>query len=153
VIFDEASRISPADAINGIYRGGSVILAGDQRQLPPASGSSSNASGDAEQWPAKLEGTPDPESVLDVAKRSGAFADLALRWHYRSRHEALIAFSNAAFYDGRLRPLPGLLPEPGGLSVLGGPEARIELFYGEGTYRGPAARDNPGEAARVAQRV
>ena len=54
VIFDEASRISPADAINCIYRGGSVILAGDQRQLPPASGSSSIASGDGEQWPAGI---------------------------------------------------------------------------------------------------
>jgi len=148
VIFDEASRISPADAINGVYRGNSVILAGDQRQLPPAGNSSGIASGDGEQWPAELESAPLLESVLDIAKGSGAFGDLTLRWHYRSRHEALIAFSNAAFYDGRLRPVPG-----GGPEADGEPEAGLEVLHGEGAYRGPAARDNPGEAARVAQRV
>jgi hypothetical protein len=154
VIFDEASRISPADAINGIYRGNSVILVGDQRQLPPAGSASGVASGNGEPWPAELEGTYDPESILDAAQGCGAFGDLALRWHYRSRHEALIAFSNATFYDGRLLLVPGLLPVPGGLLVPGGgPEAGLELFYGEGAYRGPTARDNPGEAARVAQRV
>jgi AAA domain-containing protein len=154
VIFDEASRISPADAINGVYRGNSVILAGDQRQLPPDGHSSGIASGDGEQRPAEFEGTPDLESILDLAKGSGAFGDLTLRWHYRSRHEALIAFPNAAFYEGRLRPMPGLLPVPGGLLVPGGgPEVGLELLHGEGAYRGATARDNPGEAARVAQRV
>jgi hypothetical protein len=142
VIFDEASRISAADAINCIYRGGSLILAGDQKQLPPAGNSSSMAADDREQRPAGFEGTPDPESVLDSAKGSAAFGDLTLRWHYRSRHEALIAFSNAAFYDGRLLPVPA-----------GGPGTGIELFYAEGTCRSQPARDNPGEAALVARRV
>src|SRR5262249_629320 len=96
VVFDEASRISPGDAINGIYRGSSVILAGDQRQLPPASNSGPIGPGEGEPWPAGFDGTLDLESVLDVAKGSGAFGDLTLRWHYRSRDEALIAFSNAA---------------------------------------------------------
>jgi hypothetical protein len=148
VVFDEASRISTADAINGIYRANSVILAGDQRQLPPAGDCSAIASGDGEQWPAEFEGNSDLESVLDIAKRSGVFGDLTLPWHYRSQHKALIAFSNAAFYDERLRPVPG-----GGPEASGGPEAGIELFYAEGTYRGPTARDNLSEAARVAQRV
>jgi hypothetical protein len=148
VVFDEAGRISPADAINGIYRANSVILAGDQRQLPPADGCGSIASGDGEQWPAEFEETSDLESVLDIAKGSGAFGGLTLRWHYRSQHQALIAFPNAAFYDGCLRPVPG-----GGTEACGGLEAGIELFYAEGTYRSPAARDNPSEAARVAQRV
>jgi hypothetical protein len=141
VIFDEASRISPADAINCIYRGGSVILAGDHRQLPPA-GFASSALDDGEPQPAEFEEAAIPESVLDLARGSGAFSNLTLRWHYRSRHEALIAFSNAAFYGGRLLLVAG-----------GGPEAGIELFYGEGTYRSQTTRDNPGEAARVAQRV
>jgi len=141
IIFDEASQISPADAVNCIYRGGSVILAGDQRQLPPASFASS-ALADGEPRPAEFEEAPIPESVLDLARGSGAFSNFPLRWHYRSQHEALIAFSNAAFYGGRLLPVPG-----------GGPEAGIELFYGEGTYRGRPTRDNPSEAARVAQRV
>jgi len=154
VIFDEASQISPGDAINGVYRGTSVILAGDQRQLPPAGNSSGIASGNGEQWPAEFEGTPDLESILDIAKGSGAFGELTLRWHYRSRHEALIAFPNAAFYDGRLRPVPGSGPAAdGGPEADGRPEAGLEVLHGEGAYRGPTARDNPGEAARVAQRV
>ena len=147
-VFDEAGRISPADAINGIYRANSVILAGDQRQLPPAAGCSGTASGDGERWPAECEGNSDCESVLDVAKRSGVFGNLTLPWHYRSQHKALIEFPNAAFYDGRLRPVPR-----GGPEASGGPEAGIELFYAEGACRGPTAQDNPSEAARVAQRV
>ncbi len=140
VIFDEASQISPADAVNCIYRGNAVILAGDLTQLPP--GRPFGGSVPGEQWPAEPAGTPDPESVLDLANGSGAFGNLALRWHYRSRHEALIAYSNAAFYGGRLLPLP-----------VGGPETGLELFYGQGTHRSRTSRDNPGEAARVAQRV
>jgi hypothetical protein len=140
VIFDEASRVSPADAVNSIYRGKSLILAGDHRQLQPAS-FADGGTDDDRQWPAGIDEAAEPESVLDLARACGAFGNVTLRWHYRSRHESLIAFSNAAFYDGRLLPVPG-----------GGPEDGIELFYGEGAYRG-TARDNPGEAARVAQRV
>lgn len=142
VIFDEASQISPADAINCIYRGSALILAGDPKQLPPASCSGSSVLDAGEERPADPGEASDLESVLDLATRSGAFGNLTLRWHYRSRQEALIAFSNAAFYDGRLLPVPG-----------GGPEAGIELFYSEGTYRSRTSQDNPDEAARVAQRV
>jgi Protein of unknown function (DUF4011)/AAA domain len=142
VIFDEASQIGPADAINCIYRGGALILAGDPKQLPPANCSGSNALDDGKGRLAESVETSNLESVLDLAKRSGAFGNLTLRWHYRSRHEALIAFSNAAFYDGRLLPVPS-----------GRPGAGIELFYGEGTCRSRTSRDNPDEAARVAQRV
>ena len=142
VIFDEASRIRPADAINCIYRGNSLILAGDHRQLPPATFAGSGALDDAEPGPAEPDEAAGPESVLDLARRSGRFGNVTLRWHYRSRHEALIAFSNAAFYEGRLLPVPG-----------GGPAEAIELFHGEGAYRGRTTRDNPAEAARVAQRV
>jgi hypothetical protein len=142
VIFDEASQISPADAINCIYRGSAVILAGDPHQLPPASASGSGVPHHGEECPGEPAGTPDPESVLDRAKETGAFGTLALRWHYRSRHPELIGYSNAAFYGGRLIPVPA-----------GGPETGLELFYGQGTHRSRTARDNPDEAARVAQRV
>jgi hypothetical protein len=95
VIFDEASLISPADAINCIYRSSAVILAGDPSQLPPASAFGSSVL-EEDRWPREPAGTPDPQSVLHLAKESGTFGNLALRWHYRSRHEALIAYSNAA---------------------------------------------------------
>jgi Protein of unknown function (DUF4011)/AAA domain len=141
VILDEASQISTSDAINCIYRGGAVILAGDQQQLPPGRPvGCAPAAGQG--WPAEPAQVGDPESVLDLAKGSGAFGSLALRWHYRSRHEALISYSNAAFYGSRLLPIPG-----------GGPEAGLELFHTEGTYQSQTSRDNPDEAARVAQRV
>jgi len=145
VIFDEASQISPADAINCIYRGSALILAGDHRQLPPASLSGRGVLDNREERPTESGETSDLESVLDLAKGSGAFGNLTLPWHYRSRHEALIAFSNAAFYQSRL----ALLPDERG----GGPDAGVELFYGQGTYRRGTSRDNPEEAARVAQRV
>jgi len=141
VIFDEASQIGPADAVNCIYRGSALILAGDSKQLTPAN-SARGVVGDSEERPPDSGEPADPDSVFDLAKTAGPFGNHTLRWHYRSRHESLIAYSNAAFYDGRLVPVPG-----------GGPEAGIELFYGVGTYRREPSRGNPEEAARVAQRV
>ena len=145
VIFDEASQVSPADAINCIYRGSALIVAGDQRQLPPTSFFSAGILDDGDEWSEESEDTSDFESVLDLAKGSGAFTNLTLRWHYRSRHEALIAFANAAFYEGRLVTFPSRHSE--------GPDVGVELFWVEGTYRRGTARDNPDEAAQVAERV
>ena len=144
VIVDEASQVSPADAIGCIYRGDALILAGDQRQLPPA-GSSGGSGDGGDQGPEEPGEAADPESVLDLAKGSGAYRSLALRCHYRSRHEALIAFSSAAFYEGRLVTFPSRNSD--------GPNAGVELFWDEGTYRRGTSRDNPDEAARVAERV
>jgi hypothetical protein len=145
VIFDEASQVSPADAINCIYRGRALILAGDQKQLPPTSFFSGGVADDGEEWPEESEDAPDFESVLDLAKGSGAFRNLPLRWHYRSRHEALIAFSNGAFYEGRLITFPSRHSD--------GPSVGVELFWVDGTYRRGTSRDNPDEAAQVAERV
>ena len=145
VIFDEASQVSPADAIGCIYRGSALILAGDQRQLPPTGFSGGAGENGGDEGPAEPGDTADPESVLDLAKGSGAYRSLALRWHYRSRHEALIAFSNAAFYEGRLVTFPSRNSD--------GPNVGVELFWDEGTYRRGTSRDNPDEAMRVAERV
>ena len=145
VIFDEASQVSPADAIGCIYRGSALILAGDQRQLPPTGFSGGAGENGGDEGPAEPGDTTDPESVLDLAKGSGAYRSLALRWHYRSRHEALIAFSNAAFYEGRLVTFPSRNSD--------GPNVGVELFWDEGTYRRGTSRDNPDEAMRVAERV
>ena len=142
VIVDEASQVSPADAISCIYRGRSLILAGDRRQLPPAGFSGDAAPDEQPDGPAEA---PDRRSVLDLAKESGAYRNLALRWHYRSRHEALIAFSNAEFYEGRLVTFPS---RHGNVANAG-----VELFWVEGTYLRATSRDNPDEAAQVAERV
>jgi len=142
VVFDEASQVSPADAINCIYRGSALILAGDQRQLPPASFPGDGALDDRPDTSAE---TPDRRSILDLAAESGAYRNLNLRWHYRSRHEALIAFSNAEFYEGRLVTFPSRHGD--------GRNVGVELFWVEGTYRRGTSRDNPDEAAHVAERV
>src|SRR5262249_14494808 len=135
VIFDEASQVSPADAIGCIYRGSALILAGDQRQLPPAGPRGGGGRGRGERGDAAAR-----KSVLDLGRGSGAYRSLALRCHSRSRHEALIAFSNAAFYEGRLVTFPSRNSD--------GPNVGVELFWDEGTYRRGTSRGNPDEAAR-----
>ena len=87
----------------------------------------------------------DFESILDLVKGSGSFRSLTLRWHYRSRHESLIAFSNATFYDGRLVTFPS--------SQIDSPDVGIELYRVDGVYRRGTSRDNPIEAEKVAERV
>ena len=145
VIFDEASQISPGDAINCIYRGSALILAGDQKQLPPSNFFGGSTIDDEEEWSEDADDTAEFESILDSAKACGAYRYLTLRWHYRSRHEALIAFSNASFYRGQLITFP---------SVHGdGPDVGVEFFPVDGTYRRGSTRDNPAEAEAVAQRV
>ncbi|GIF14497.1 DUF4011 domain-containing protein [Actinoplanes teichomyceticus] len=139
VIFDEASQITPADAINCIYRGGALITAGDDRQLPPTSffDRASTTAPDSE--------VLDYQSVLELAKACGAFPGMGLTWHYRSRHQALVAFANDAFYQGRLSTFPA----PGG----SGPDTGVEMFPVAGVYRRSTSRDNPVEAERVAERI
>ncbi|MEU4428154.1 DUF4011 domain-containing protein [Actinoplanes sp. NPDC024001] len=143
VIFDEASQVTPADAVNCIYRGTALITAGDDRQLPPTSffDRALSTIDDDEPELAVL----DFESVLELAKGCGAFPSLGLNWHYRSRHEALIAFSNHQFYQGRLSVFPS--------ANAGGPDTGVALIPAGGVYRRSGGRDNPVEADRVAERI
>ena len=141
VIFDEASQVRPADAINCIYRGRSVIIAGDDRQLPPTNYWDSDSS-DSETLEDDIDAT-DFESVLDIAKR--AMPVRSLLWHYRSRHEDLITFSNRNFYDGKLFTFPSARQKSDDLGVA--------FFKVVGTYRRGTTRDNPEEARSVALRV
>jgi len=145
VVFDEASQVSPGDAINCVYRGSALILAGDQKQLPPTNFFTAGAADDSDEWSEDSDDATEFESVLDLAKASGAYRSLTLRWHYRSLHEALIAFSNATFYRGQLVTFPSRHGE--------GPDVGVELFPVSGTYRRGTSRDNPEEAAKVAERV
>ncbi|WP_413334508.1 DUF3320 domain-containing protein [Brevibacterium sp. GP-SGM9] len=141
VIFDEASQVTPADAINCIYRGKSLILAGDDKQLPPTSFFERNV----EEVDDGGTDVKDFQSVLELAKASGAFNNLGLSWHYRSRHEDLIAFSNYKFYDGKLVTFPS--------AQQSGNHVGVELFKIDGLYRRGGGSDNPLEATAVAERV
>ena len=100
VIMDEASQIRPEDAIGTIARGKQVVIVGDPKQLPPTSFFARGLD-DEEEEQTIVEGQ---ESILDAALR--IFNLRTLRWHYRSRHESLIAFSNHSFYDDNLIVFP-----------------------------------------------
>ncbi|WP_405187044.1 DUF4011 domain-containing protein [Streptomyces anulatus] len=143
VIFDEASQVLPEDAVNSVYRGDQLIVAGDQKQLPPTSFFSATGDGDDDEW--DENGGDGFESVLDACKASGLLRGLPLRWHYRSRHENLITFSNHEFYEGGMVTFPGALEE--------GPDVGVEFFKADGVYDRGGRSNNVGEAEVVAARV
>jgi very-short-patch-repair endonuclease/DNA polymerase III delta prime subunit len=102
VIFDEASQVRPHDAVCAIYRGKQLVVGGDPKQLPPTDFFARAGEGDD----APDEGgTGGFESLLDVCLSLG-LCRKRLRWHYRSRREGLIAFSNQYFYGGTLVTFP-----------------------------------------------
>jgi very-short-patch-repair endonuclease len=108
VIFDEASQITPADAATSILRGQQLVVAGDDKQLPPTTffESSTDDEEEDEDGPGELPaGTSGFESILDALSAILTFR--MLLWHYRSRDERLIAFSNAHIYDRALTTFPG----------------------------------------------
>lgn len=103
VIFDEASQIPVWDAVGAIARGKQLICVGDPKQLPPtnffqrADDDGALGAGDQD--------IQDLESILDECLSIG-MRKLGLDWHYRSRHESLITFSNSTYYEGRLITFP-----------------------------------------------
>ncbi|MGE0520254.1 MAG: DUF4011 domain-containing protein [Candidatus Binatia bacterium] len=136
VIFDEASQVRTADAVGALWRGRQVIVVGDPKQMPPTDFFTSEGGDDA-----ALEGVPqDAESVLDEAFVSGV-PRLMLAWHYRSRDERLIAFSNRHYYDNRLVTFPAADPEAEGCGV--------EFVRVAGVFDRGASRRNEVEAHRV----
>jgi very-short-patch-repair endonuclease len=109
VIMDEASQIRPEDAIGAVARGGQLVVVGDDKQLPPTSFFERlSADVDAEDDPDAQGGFvgEDDESVIALANGSLRGEQGMLRWHYRSRHPELIAFSNHQFYNDELVVFP-----------------------------------------------
>jgi hypothetical protein len=100
VIFDEASQVLPEDAIPSILRGKHVIVAGDNKQLPPTTFFAAAE----EEDDSEVDATG-YESLLDMM--IPFVRGFHLNWHYRSRDESLIAFSNHQMYDDRLVTFPG----------------------------------------------
>ena len=108
VIFDEASQIPPAEAIGSLARAPQAVIAGDSHQLPPTSffGRSLGDDGDDDDDD-DLSLTVGIESLLDTA--AALLRDTMLQWHYRSRDDRLIAFSNNHIYGGSLTAFPGAI--------------------------------------------
>lgn len=106
LIMDEASQIRPEDALGAIARGSKVVIVGDPKQLPPTSFFQKSVENDEDDEETTIEST---ESILETA--SPLLSKRRLRWHYRSRHESLIAFSNTQFYDSDLVIFPSPFAE------------------------------------------
>ncbi len=104
VVFDEASQIEVAEAIGAMGRATSVIVVGDSRQMPPSKFGGTAATNPDDEVADEAE-FEDLESILSECVESN-LPRVWLQCHYRSRHEALIAFSNNAFYEGRLTTFP-----------------------------------------------
>lgn len=141
VVFDEASQIPVWDAVGAIARGRQLVMVGDPKQLPPTSffskGDDDDGAADAEQTPIK-----DLESILDECIGAG-LPKLGLDWHYRSRHESLIAFSNQRYYDGRLITFPSPVTE----------DHAVSLQMVAGVYDRGASRTNRAEAEAIVAHV
>ena len=104
VIMDEASQMRPEDSLGAIARGSQLIVVGDPKQLPPTSFFDRlNDATDEDEDEALTFGSQ--ESILDIAAPILGNTR-TLTWHYRSRHESLIAFSNYSFYDNKLLLFP-----------------------------------------------
>jgi hypothetical protein len=166
VIFDEASQIPMEEAIPAIYRSHQTIVVGDEMQLPPTSFfASARTEGESvvvEEEGERIEVDLDSDSLLTQSAQN--LPSTLLAWHYRSRYEALISFSNAAFYSGNLYTIPDRQPSAGNRPELiintaeQGATHVDELlarsisfhFMEDGIYED---RRNPGEAAYIAQMV
>ncbi|MFE1960584.1 DUF3320 domain-containing protein [Streptomyces sp. NPDC059479] len=142
VVFDEASQVRPGDAVNCIYRGRALVVAGDEKQLPPSSFFDSSVEDDSDEY---AEDIPDSFESLLHACKAGAMRELPLRWHYRSRHENLITFSNREFYQNSMVTFPGAIDE--------GNDVGVAFLKADGVYDRGGRRDNRAEADFVAERV
>ncbi len=104
VVFDEASQVRPVDALGALLRAKKVVVVGDDRQLPPTSFFDSATRADDDDFDDDNV-TGDIESILGLMRSAGCPSRM-LRWHYRSRHESLIATSNQEFYQNGLVVFP-----------------------------------------------
>lgn len=152
VIFDEASQVRPADAFGAILRGRQLVVAGDDRQLPPSSfferlTQDDGPTSEEEEYDEDLASantSGDFESILTLFKT--VTRPRMLRWHYRSRHESLIAVSNSEFYENKLI----IFPSPDNARLESG---LIFHHLPQATYDRSKSRTNLAEAQAVAQAV
>jgi superfamily I DNA and/or RNA helicase len=136
VIFDEASQMPTCEAVGTIARGNSIIVVGDPNQLPPTNFFDINA------FDEEHHEIEDLESILDDCLAL-SLPSKHLRWHYRSRHESLIAFSNSRYYDNRLLTFPS----PDDL------QTRIAYQHVDGVYDRGGSRQNKEEAQAIIDEI
>ena len=136
VIFDEASQMPTSEAVGAIARGKALIVVGDSKQMPPTSFFSTTQVDEDE---ADID---DMESILDDCKTL-SLREYYLSWHYRSKHESLIAFSNSQYYDNRLFTFPSVDDQT----------AKVKLVPVEGVYDKGRTRSNPEESKAIVKEI
>lgn len=147
LVMDEASQIEPVDALGSVARASQLVVVGDERQLPPTA------------FFKKLTGEEDPEEnddgVTIQAKDAESILELCLAkgvphrmlsWHYRSKHQSLIAVSNREFYENKLF----IVPSP--YDAVAGMGLKFNLLKNAPYDRG-GTRTNPTEAKIIAEAV
>lgn len=147
LVVDEASQVEPVDALGAVARCRQMVVVGDERQLPPT------------RFFAKLTGTiddqdeddeatfqaRDAESILDLCLAKG-LPHRMLNWHYRSKHQSLIAVSNKQFYENRLFIVPSPYDAVAGMGLKFN-------YLPDAHYDRGNTRTNPKEARAVAEAV
>lgn len=136
VIFDEASQMPTCEAVGTIARGGSIIVVGDPKQLPPTTFFNANTFDEDNPHIEDLESILDDCLALNLPSKY-------LRWHYRSKHESLIAFSNSKYYENRLHTFPS----PDDLCT------KIGYQHVEGVYDRGGSRQNRAEAEAIMREI
>ena len=137
VIFDEASQIPPWDALGAIGRGKQVIVVGDSKQLPPTNFFQKQEDEDL----FSEDDLIDMDSILEEVSGSSVH-EHSLLWHYRSRHENLIAFSNYHYYDNSLYTFPSAVDKAEDLGVS-------FIHVTNGVYDRSKSRTNKIEAKKL----
>ena len=136
VIFDEASQLPTCKAVGVIARGDNAIIVGDPNQMPPTS-FFQTSNFDEENY--EIE---DLESILDDCLAL-SMPGTHLLWHYRSKHESLITYSNRAFYDNRLYTFPS----------SNDIERKVTYVAAGGTFDRGKTRTNRVEAEKVVDEI
>lgn len=137
VVFDEASQIPVWDAVGAIARGRQAIIVGDPKQLPPTS----FFQREDDEIEMDEEVVADQESILDECL-AARLPQLHLRWHYRSRNEGLIAFSNHHYYENNLLTFPSPHQDQG-----------VSFRYVPGVYDKSKSRTNRIEADALVKEI
>jgi very-short-patch-repair endonuclease len=116
LVMDEASQIQPVDALGAIARCRQVVVVGDERQLPPTKFFAKMTDGGSDESDDSSAQVSDIESILGLFTARG-LPQRMLRWHYRSRHQSLIAVSNSQFYENKLFIVPSPYTQEAGMGL------------------------------------
>jgi len=147
LVMDEASQIEPVDALGAIARADQLVVVGDEKQLPPTAffKKLTGESDEETEDDGVVIQAKDAESILDLCLAKGVPSRM-LSWHYRSKHQSLIAVSNREFYENRLF----IVPSP--YDAVAGMGLKFNLLTNAPYERG-TSRTNPTEAKAVAEAV